>query len=181
LGVILSAKWYIINTLSGHEGRVVSLIREAAIQHDIAHQFHELVVPVEKVMEVRKGEKIEVSKKVFPGYILAKMELNDLTWNIVKNTPKVAGFLGGSKPKVVPEREVNDVLESVEEESEAKDMIIPEFEVGEEVLMVEGPFDAFMAVIDDVDMERKKLKVTVSIFGRNTIMELDFNQVEKQK
>lgn len=173
------AKWYIVNTVSGFEHKVVQKIRETAEKRVLSDKFEDIIIPVENVAEVKKGKKVLSEKKIYPGYILIKMQLNDSTWNLVKNTPKVTGFLGGSgKPLPVPEREVQEVLKQVEEGSTAKDMDIS-FEIGENVKISEGPFETFTGLVDEVDQSKKKLKISVSIFGRPTPVELEFHQVEK--
>lgn len=177
----MAARWYIVNTLSGYEHKVSQLIKDNASKKGIENLFEEIVVPVENVTEVKKGKKVVSEKKIFPGYILVKMELNDLTWNLVKNIPRVSGFLGGSgRPVPIPEREVMEVLKQVEEGAVVKEVEIS-FEVGETIKINEGPFQTFTGVVDDVDHIKKKLKVSVSIFGRATPVELEFAQVEKNK
>lgn len=177
----MAARWYIVNTLSGYEHKVSQLIKDHASKKGVENLFEEIVVPVENVTEVKKGKKVISEKKIFPGYILVKMELNDLSWNLVKNIPRVSGFLGGSgRPVPISEREAMSVLQQVEEGSVAKDVEIT-FAVGETIKINEGPFQTFTGVVDDVDSARKRLKVSVSIFGRATPVELEFTQVEKNK
>ncbi len=177
----MSAKWYIVNTLSGFEHKVAQMIKESAEKRGLLEKFEDVVVPTENVTEIKKGKKVVSEKKIYPGYILVKMQLDDASWNLVKNTPKVAGFLGGSgKPLPVPEREVKEVLKQVEEGSVAKDMDIS-FDVGENVKIIEGPFETFTGLVDEIDFVRKRLKISVSIFGRPTPVELEFHQVEKIK
>lgn len=177
----MSAKWYIVNTLSGFEHKVAQMIREFAEKRDLSSRFEEIVVPVESVAELKKGKKVTSEKKIFPGYILVKMLLDDASWNLVKNIPKVSGFLGGSgRPVPIPEREVMAVLQRVEEGTVAKDVDIS-FDIGETIKIIDGPFETFNGLVDDVDLVKKKLKVSVSIFGRATPVELEFTQVEKIK
>jgi len=177
----VSAKWYIVNTLSGFEHKVAQMIREFAEKRDLSSRFEEIVVPVESVAELKKGKKVTSEKKIFPGYILVKMLLDDASWNLVKNIPKVSGFLGGSgRPVPIPDREVMAVLKRVEEGVVAKDLDIS-FDVGETIKIIDGPFETFNGLVDDVDFVKKKLKVSVSIFGRGTPVELEFSQVEKIK
>lgn len=177
----MTAQWYIVNTLSGFEGRVSSQIRELAEKKGVADLFEEIIVPVENVTETKKGKKVTTEKKIFPGYILIKMQLNDLTWNLVKNTPRVSGFLGGSgKPVPVKESEVRRVLAQVEEGVKPREVELS-FEIGETIKIIEGPFESFNGVVDEVDLAKKRLKVSVSIFGRPTPVELDFSKVEKVK
>ncbi|AIF81276.1 transcription antitermination protein NusG [endosymbiont of Acanthamoeba sp. UWC8] len=174
------ARWYIINTLSGYEQKVAKAIRETAEQKGVLPSFEDIIVPVENVTELRRGKKVTSARKIFPGYILVKMALNDLTWNIVKNTPRVAGLLGGSKPLPVPEVEVNRVLKQVEEGAVTKEIEVM-YDINETVKIIDGPFETFAGVIEEVDSEKKRIKVLVSIFGRSTPVELEFGQVEKLK
>lgn len=174
------ARWYIINTLSGYEQKVAKTIRETAEQKGVLPSFEDIIVPVENVTELRRGKKVTSAKKIFPGYILVKMILNDLTWNIVKNTPRVAGLLGGSKPLPVPEVEVKRVLKQVEEGAVTKEIEVM-YDINETVKIIDGPFETFAGVIEEVDSEKKRIKVLVSIFGRSTPVELEFGQVEKLK
>lgn len=177
----MAAKWYIVNTLSGFEHKVAQMVKESAEKKGILDKFEDIVVPVENVTELKKGKKVVAEKKIFPGYILIKMHLDDASWNLVKNTPKVSGFLGGSgKPLPVSEKEVNRVLKQVEEGSVVKEVDVS-FDVGETVKITEGPFETFTGVVDEIDMVRKRLKISVSIFGRPTPVELEFHQVEKTK
>lgn len=177
----MAARWYIVNTLSGYEHKVCQLIKDHAAKKGVENLFEEIVVPVENVTELKKGKKVLSEKKIFPGYILVKMELNDLSWNLVKNIPRVSGFLGGSgRPVPIPEKEVMNVLKQVEEGSVVKEVEIS-FEVGETIKINDGPFQTFTGVVDDVDNSKKRLKVSVSIFGRPTPVELEFTQVEKNK
>lgn len=177
----MAAKWYIVNTLSGFEYKVSQAIRDAAEKRGMSEKFEDIVVPTESVTEVKKGKKVVSEKKIYPGYILIKMQLDDASWNLVKNTPKVSGFLGGSgKPLPVSEREVAQVLQQVEQGSVAKDVDVM-FEVGESVKIIDGPFETFTGVVDEIDALKKRLKISVSIFGRPTPVELDFSQVEKNK
>lgn len=157
------------------------MIKESAEKRGLLDKFEDVVVPTENVTEIKKGKKVVSEKKIYPGYILVKMHLDDASWNLVKNTPKVAGFLGGSgKPLPVPEREVKAVLMQVEAGSVVKDMDIS-FEVGENVKIIEGPFETFTGLVDEFDVVKKRLKISVSIFGRPTPVELELHQVEKIK
>lgn len=175
----MAFKWYIINTLSGSEQKIVKAIREAAEQKKLADKFDQIIVPARNVNEIRKGKKVVAEKKFFPGYILIKMELNDLTWNVVKNVPKVAGLLGSAgKPTPVRESEVLEVIKQIEE-VESNDVVEIVYQAGETIKICDGPFETFTGVIEEVDSEKKRLKVSVSIFGRSTPVELEFNQIEK--
>lgn len=173
------ARWYIVHAYSGFEQKIKHQIEEKAIQNGIADQIEEIVVPTEHVLEVRRGKKVEAEKKFFPGYLLVKMQLTDEAWHMVKNTDKVTGFLGaGGKPQRVPQSEVDAIFKQMEEgvSGSAHGII---YEIGETVKVTDGPFDSFTGVIEEVDEEREKVKVSVSIFGRSTPVELDYTQVQK--
>lgn len=176
----MAAKWYIVHTHSGSEKKVAQTIREQAAQKNMSNLFEDVCVPVEGVVEVRRGKKVNAERKFFPGYVLVKMELNDDTWHLVKNTPKVTGFLGGSgnKPQPISETEAQRIFQQVQEGIDA-----PKhggtYEIGDAVRVVDGPFESFTGVVEGVDTEKHKLKVAVSIFGRATPVELEYVQVEK--
>ena len=172
-------KWYVIHVYSGFESKIIESIVEQAEKKGIEEQFSELIVPAEEVVEVRRGKKYNTERKFFPGYILAKMELSDEAWNLVKNTQRVTGFLGGQgRPVPISEREANQIMQSMQEGAEKpRPSII--YEVGEEVRVTDGAFTSFAGVVEEVDLEKARLKVAVSIFGRATPVELDYSQVEK--
>ncbi len=173
------ARWYIVHAYSGFEHKIKQQIEEKAIQNNIANQIEEIVVPTENVMEVRRGKKVEAEKKFFPGYLLIKMQLTDAAWHMVKNTDKVTGFLGaGGKPQRVPQSEVDAIFKQMEEGVTTGVRGIT-FEIGEQVKINDGPFDSFTGTVEDIDDEREKVKVSVSIFGRATPVELDYTQVQK--
>lgn len=173
--------WYVINVRSGFEGKVAQAIREKAAAEGFSDSFEEIIVPTESVSEVKKGKKVVSDKKIFPGYILIKMKLDDFTWNIVKNTPKVAGLLGANKkPVPVPESEIAVVLNQVAEGSVVKEPHIT-FDIGEVLKIIDGPFESFTGSIEGVDYEKRMLMLSVVIFGRHTSVELGFHQVEKIK
>jgi transcriptional antiterminator NusG len=175
----MSAKWYIINALSGYEKKVLTLIKENAAKNNVTELFEDFVIPVENTVEVKKGKKVNAERKIFPGYILVKMELNDLTWNIVKNTQYVGKLLGGgNKPLFVPDHEVEMVLKQVEDGKIVKE-IKRTFEIGENIKIISGVFETFNGIVEEVDDKKKRLKILVSIFGRETPVELEFEQVEK--
>ncbi len=175
----MAKHWYVIHVYSGFEKKVVDSIREQAEQTGMADLFEEILVPVEEVVEMRRGAKVQAERKFFPGYVLARMELTDQTWHLVKNTPKVTGFLGsGNRPSPVPQREVDQILRQVQEGIERPKPSIT-FEIGEQVRVCDGPFASFTGYVEDVDEERARLKVAVSIFGRATPVELEYGQVEK--
>lgn len=173
-------RWYIIHAHSGFEKKVAQAILETAAQKGLTTAFEQVVVPTENVTEVRRGKKTQAERKFFPGYVLAKMDMTDATWQIVKTTPKVTGFLGGKgiRPQPISEREALAIFASVEEGA-GKQRSTIQFEVGENVKIIDGPFESFVGVVEDVDDGRNKLKVSVSIFGRATPVELNFDQVHK--
>ena len=173
------AKWYIINVLSGYEKKVIDLIKQNATKKHTAEAFEDFVVPVEHTVELKRGKKVDAEKKIFPGYIMVNMELNDLTWNIVKNTRYVGKLLGGgNKPLPIPEHEVKRVLVQTEEGKVVKEMK-KTFEIGENVRIISGVFETFNGIVEDVEDEKQRLKILVSIFGRETPVDLEFEQVEK--
>ncbi len=175
----MAMRWYIIHAYSGFEKKVAQSVKEQSIIKGMADHFDEVLVPVEEVVEVRRGQKVNAERKFFPGYILAHMEMTDESYHLVKNTPKVTGFLGnGNKPVPISEKEAMAVLNQVQEGIERPKPSVM-FDIGEEVRVSDGPFATFMGVVEGVDEDKAKLTVSVSIFGRSTPVELDFGQVEK--
>ncbi len=175
----MAFQWYIVHVVSGHEKKVAKLIEEQARKKNLQDYISQVVVPVEEVVEVRRNQKVNVEKKFLPGYILINMEMNDDSWHFVRNVAKVTGFLGsGSKPSAVPESQVQAIFKQMEEGSVVTKNSLT-FEVGESVKINDGPFESFLGVVSDVDEEKSRLKVSVSIFGRSTPVELEFSQVEK--
>jgi len=175
----MAMRWYIIHAHSGFEKKVSQTIREQAAQHGISAMFGDIVIPTEEVVEVRRGKKISAERKFFPGYILIKMDLTDESWHLVKNTQKVTGFLGGGgKPQPISESEAESIFRQVKEGSDTtrKGVI---YEIGESVKVIAGPFESFIGTVEESDEEKRRLKVAVSIFGRSTPVELEFDQVEK--
>ena len=172
-------KWYIVHAYSNFEKKVAESIREQAHAQGLDEQFSEILVPTEDVVEIRRGRKVNTERKFFPGYVLVKMDLTDEAYHLIKNTPKVTGFLGsGSKPIPVSEKEVARIIGAIEEGVERPKPTIS-FEIGEQVRVTDGPFASFNGSVEQVDEERARLRVTVSIFGRATPVELEYNQVEK--
>lgn len=172
-------QWYIVHTYSGFEERVAETLRQRADALDMGEKIGEVKIPTETVVEMKGGKKREIERKFFPGYILVQMEMSDAAWHVVKNTPKVTGFVGtGKNPTPLTEAEVAQILDQV---SSAKEKPKPKylFEKGEPVKIIEGPFNNFSGVVEEVNLDKSTLKVMVTIFGRQTPVELDFFQVQK--
>lgn len=175
----MSHNWYIVHAYSNFEKQVAASIKEQAILHGIDDHFSEILVPTEDVVQVRKGRKVQSERKFFPGYVLVKMEMNDESYHLVKKTNKVTGFLGSqSRPIPITKDEVSRIMTQVEEGVDGPISSVT-FEIGEQVRVADGPFASFSGMVEEVDVERSRLKVAVSIFGRPTPVELEYNQVEK--
>ena len=175
----MAKRWYGVHTYSGYENKVRLSLVERIKNHDMEEQFGEILIPSETVVEMKKGEKRTSSRKFFPGYILVNMELNDETWHVVKETARVTGFVGGNTPVPIPDVEVEKITKRIVEGAE-KPRPKVQFEVGETVRVIDGPFLNFSGIVEDVKPDKAKLRVMVSIFGRTTPVELEFMQVEKQ-
>ena len=172
-------RWYIVHAYTNFERKVADAIRERAKAGGLDHLFEEIVVPTEEVVEVKRGRKIPTERKFLPGYVLVKMKMTDAAFVMIKNTPKVTGFLGAdNKPMPIPDDEAMRILNQVKE-GVARPKPTITFEVGENVKVADGPFASFTGVVEEVDEERSRVKVAVSIFGRPTPVELEFTQVEK--
>ncbi len=172
-------RWYIVHAYTNFERKVADAIRERAKANNLEGLFEEIVVPTEEVVEVKRGRKISAERKFLPGYVLVKMKMTDAAFVMIKNTPKVTGFLGAdNKPMPISEDEAMRILNQVKEGVERPKPTIT-FEIGENVKVADGPFASFTGVVEEVDEERSRVKVAVSIFGRPTPVELEFGQVEK--
>ena len=177
------SRWYIIHAYSGFENKVRDQILSDANRLGLAQLVEAVEVPTETVTEARRGKKIQVERKFFPGYVLAKMEMTDQVYHLVKNTPKVTGFLGpGGKPQPIPDAQAARMLSTKEEQALApKHKISIDYEIGDAVKVLDGPFASFNGVVEELDFDRGRVKVSVSIFGRATPVELEFEQVERVK
>jgi transcriptional antiterminator NusG len=173
-------KWYVVHTYSGFEKQVVRSLKEHIKSTGMENKFGEILLPTEEVVEMKSGQKRTSERKFFPGYVLVQMEMDDDTWHLVKNVPKVSGFIGGSgmKPTPISEKEASAIMRQVQEGVE-KPKPKFSFAAGEQVRVTDGPFQDFNGTVEDVNYEKNKLRVSVSIFGRMTPVELDFSQVEK--
>ena len=174
----MAMRWYIVHTYSGFENKIAAFIKEQAEKKGMIDKIEDVLVPTENVVSVRNGAKVETERKFFPGYVLVKMEMTPETWHVVSSTPKVTGFLGGKKPVQMTQAEVDRILHQVKEGVEKPKSAVV-YEVGEQVCVCDGPFASFTGVVEEVDAEKERLKVSVSIFGRLTPLELNYTQVKK--
>jgi transcriptional antiterminator NusG len=173
----MGKNWYVVHTYSGFEEKVKMAIEEKARLKGLAEKISRILIPTEKVIELRGKKKKETDKKFYPGYILVEMELDDETWYLIKNTMRVTGFVGGTKPVQIPEEEVDVIIQQLEKGPAP--VVKTRYEKGENVRITDGPFSNFVGFVDEVDMDHGRLKVMVSIFGRQTPVELAFTQAEK--
>ena len=175
----MAKRWYVVHVYSGFEKKIAQQVKEQAAQKGLADLVDEVLVPAEEVVEIRRGQKINAERKFFPGYVLVKMEMTDQTWHLIKDTPKVTGFLGTkTRPSPITDAEADRIIkQSAEGVERARPAIL--FEIGEQVRVADGPFTSFNGTVEEVDEEKGRVKVSVSIFGRSTPVELEYSQVEK--
>ena len=175
----MSKRWYVVHVYSGFEKKIAQQVQEQAAQKGLADLVDQVLVPSEDVVEVRRGQKVNAERKFFPGYVLVKMELTDQTWHLIKDTPKVTGFLGTkTRPSPITDAEADRIIkQSAEGVERARPAVL--FEIGEQERVADGPFTSFNGTVEEVDEERGRVKVSVSIFGRSTPVELEYSQVEK--
>ncbi len=176
----MGARWYVLHVYSGFETKVAESIKEKASKQGLGDFVEDILVPTEEVVEVKRGQRVNTERKFFPGYVLAKIEMNDDVWHLIKNTPKVSGFLGagGNRPVPISEKEAMRILQQVQEGVDRPRPSVV-YDIGEEVKVTDGPFASFTGIVEEIDEEKAKLKVSVSIFGRSTPVELEYGQVEK--
>lgn len=176
----MALRWYVVHAYSGFEQQVIRSLNERILQHAMEDKFGEILVPTEEVVEMRDGQKRKSSRKFFPGYVLVQMEMDDDSWHLVKDVPKVMGFIGGTsdRPAAITEKEADAILNRVQEGAEKPRPKVL-FEPGEVVRINDGPFNDFNGVVEEVDYDKSRLRVEVSIFGRSTPVDLEFSQVEK--
>jgi transcriptional antiterminator NusG len=173
----MGKNWYVVHTYSGYEEKVKLTIEERRDKGGLQDKISRILIPTEKIIELKGGKKRESDKKFYPGYILVEMEMDDETWHLVRNTPRVTGFVGGTKPVALSEEEVSVILQQIEKGPMPQ--VKMKFQKGEQVRIIDGPFTNFVGYVEDVDIDHGRLYVLVSIFGRQTPVELNFSQVEK--
>ncbi len=175
----MTARWYVIHVYSGFEQKIADNIMTQAEKKGLAQDIEEIMVPTEEVVEVKRGQRVNSERKIFPGYVLIKMEMTDEGWHLIKNTDKVTGFLGGGrKPVPISQKEAEAMMQNIQDGVDSPRAAVS-FDIGEELRVIDGPFASFNGIVEEIDEEKQKLKVSVSIFGRATPVELDYGQVEK--
>jgi transcriptional antiterminator NusG len=175
----MAARWYVVHVYSGFEKKVAEMINEQALRKGLDKFINEVLVPTQSVVEIKRGEKVNAERQFFPGYVLVNMDLDDDAWHMVRNIPKVTGFLGAQgKPAPVSQKEVDRIMTQLEE-GVASVNSVEDFEIGQEVQVCDGPFSSFNGIVEEIDQDRSRLKVSVSIFGRPTPVDLEFSQVKK--
>ena len=175
----MAKRWYVLHVYSGFENKVAESIKDKAAKNGMSDRVEEVLIPTEEVVEVKRGQKVNKEQKFMPGYVLVKIDMDDEVWHMVKNVPKVTGFLGaGNKPSPISDKEADRLLKQIQEGVERPKPSV-RFEIGEEVKVSDGPCASFNGTVEEVDEEKGKLKVSVSIFGRATPVELEYGQVEK--
>jgi transcriptional antiterminator NusG len=175
----MAHRWYVLHVYSGFENKVAEAIRDKAEKKGLSERVADIMVPTEEVIEVKRGQKVNAERKFFPGYVLAKLDMSDDVWHMIKDTPRVTGFLGaGNRPTPISEKEANALMKQIQEGIESPRPSVT-FDIGEEVKVADGPFASFNGIVEEIDEDKAKLKVSVSIFGRATPVELDYGQVEK--
>jgi len=176
----MSLRWYVVQAYSGYEAKVKGMLEERIVREGLEDKFGKVLVPTEEIVEMRAGQQRRSERKFFPGYVLVEMDVDDESWHLVKNTPRVMGFIGGTadRPAPITEREANEILQRVEDSSDKpKPKVL--FEPGEVIRVCDGPFADFNGVVEKVDYEKNRVRVSVLIFGRSTPVDLEFSQVEK--
>lgn len=175
----MAARWYVVHVYSGFENRVKETVLEKAEKQGLTARIHDILVPMEEVVEIKRGQRVNAERKFFPGYVLAKLDMSDEVWHLVKDTPKVTGFLGaGNRPTPISNKEAERLLKQIQDGVESPRSTVT-YDIGEDVKVTDGPFASFNGVVEEVDEDKQRLKVSVSIFGRSTPVELDFSQVDK--
>ncbi len=176
----MAKRWYVVHVYSGFEKKIAEQVKEQAARKGLADLLGDILVPAEEVVELKRGQKVQAERKFFPGYVLVNMELTDDTWHLIKDTPKVTGFLGNNKlkPQAIPQAEAERIIkQSAEGVERPRPAVL--FEIGEQVRVADGPFTSFNGTVEEVDEEKGRVKVSVSIFGRSTPVDLEYGQVEK--
>ena len=176
----MAKRWYVVHVYSGFEKKIAEQVKEQAARKGLADLLGDILVPAEEVVELKRGQKVQAERKFFPGYVLVNMELTDDTWHLIKDTPKVTGFLGNNKlkPQAIPQAEAERIIkQSAEGVERPRPAVL--FEIGEQVRVADGPFTSFNGTVEEIDEEKGRVKVSVSIFGRSTPVDLEYGQVEK--